>query len=121
LASKVGAAFLKSFRAPFAFCDFVFVAFGTAGFFTLLATVFFFAGRAAFGCVFFFADVFGFAWDFELFFFEEVAIFLKTPVFAGTNGALTKEHFKRGARGDFPVENEQEKPVFPVVYELALE
>jgi hypothetical protein len=46
---------------------------------------------------------------------------VKSLSFAGTSGAHTKEHFEQGARGDFPVENEQRKPAFPVVYELALE
>jgi hypothetical protein len=90
------------------------------GFFVILAIALFFAGRAAFGCDFFFAEPFGFACVLELFFFAEVAI-IEIALFAGTSGAHTKEHFQQGARGDFPAENEQRKPAFPVVYELALE
>jgi hypothetical protein len=39
-----------------------------------LAIAFFFAGRATFGCDFFFAELFGFAGVLELFFFAEVAL-----------------------------------------------
>jgi hypothetical protein len=39
-----------------------------------LAIAFVFAGRAGFGCDFFFAELFGFAGALELFFFVEVAI-----------------------------------------------
>jgi hypothetical protein len=63
----------NSFRAPLAFGVLPF--FAGAGFFVVFAIDFFFAGRAAFGCDFFFAELFfGFAGVLELFFFAEVAI-----------------------------------------------
>ena len=62
---------LSSFRAPFAFGV---LPFWAAGFLVVLAIGFFFAGRAGFGCDFFFAELFGFACALELFFFAEVAI-----------------------------------------------
>jgi hypothetical protein len=91
-----------------------------ATFFAALAADFFgagfFAGLEALACDFvafeapvFFAGAFDFAGDFELFFFAEIAIFGRRLCLAGRERRLTKEHFQPGARGDFPVKNEQKK------------
>jgi hypothetical protein len=103
-----------------------------ATFFAALAAGFFgagfFTGLEALACDFvtfedadFFAGAFDLAGDLELFFFAEMAIFGRRLCLAGRERRLTKEHFQPGARGDFPVKNEQKERWFGAVYELALE
>src|SRR5437763_12322905 len=102
---------LKLFRAPLAFGDlpgravifFVALAAGFFAGFDDLTRAFFTLGRDAF-----FAGALDFAGFLELFFFAELAIKIgRRPWLAGRERRLTKEHFQRGARGDFPVQNEQ--------------
>jgi hypothetical protein len=81
-----------------------------------LAGAFFAFGREAF-----FAGAFVLAGVLEFFFFTELAIFGRRPWLAGRERRLTKGHFQPGARGDFPVKNEQKKGYFTALYELALE